>query len=141
MNYRKSDGDDCQAIYHLICMLEEFEFDYDKFKKIYAGQQKGENYYCLVCEADGLVAGFLNMRFEDQLHHVARIGEILEFLILPEYRSMGIGKEMLALAETIAREHGCSEIELDTNQKRAAAHRFYSREGMINTHFKFTKKL
>ena len=55
-----------------------------------------------------------------------------------EFRGRGIGGEMFSLACKIAREHGCSQIELATNQLRHDAHRFYEKQGMKNFHFKYS---
>ena len=41
----------------------------------------------------------------------------------------------------LARQAGCAQIELVTNQRRAGAHRFYQREGMHSTHYGFTLPL
>ena len=41
----------------------------------------------------------------------------------------------------IAKEEGCARLEVDSNQKRVDAHRFYEREGMRKTHFKLVKSL
>ena len=44
-------------------------------------------------------------------------------------------------AYALARQAGCAQIELVTNQRRAGAHRFYRREGMRSTHYGFTLPL
>ena len=139
--YRKSERNDCEGIYRLICELEGKELPPERFSSIYLEQLKNRNYYCLVCERDDHVAGVLNLRFEDQLHHAGRIAEILEFAVGAQYRSQGIGKEMLAEACRIAKEHGCGQIEVACNLRREGAHRFYQREGMEQTHYKFSEKL
>ena len=69
------------------------------------------------------------------------IAEIMEFVVSPLCRNMGIGKEMLERASQIARAFGCVQIEVACNQLRKDAHRFYLREGMQNCHFKFSKSL
>ena len=44
-------------------------------------------------------------------------------------RSRGYGSRLIARLKEEARAHGCSEIQLISNVKREAAHRFYFREG------------
>jgi len=44
-------------------------------------------------------------------------------------RSRGYGACVIARLKEEARAHGCSEIQLISNVKREAAHRFYFREG------------
>ncbi|MDW2796898.1 GNAT family N-acetyltransferase [Clostridium boliviensis] len=141
MKYRKSDLDDCKAIYSLICELENRELPYERFCTIYRKQLSDCNYYCLVCEQDDIVIGVLNIRFESQLHHAEHIAEILEFAVSNTCRSKGIGKELFSQSCEIAKDNGCSHIEVACNQIRKNTHRFYMREGMHNLHFKFSKRL
>jgi len=138
---RKAAETDCRRVYELICALEGRELSFDRFFAIYQKQLKDRHYYCFVCEAEHQVIGVLNLRIEEQLHHAEWIAEILEFAIDAAYRSRGIGREMLAHAFRAAKESGCVQIELACNQLRLDAHRFYEREGMHNSHFKFSGTL
>jgi len=121
--------------------MENKEFSYDRFYAIYQDQLSDCHYYCLVCEQDGAVIGVLNIRFEAQLHHIEQIAEILEFAVADTYRNKGIGKEMFSQSCQIAKNNGCSQIEVACNQLRENTHHFYTREGMNNFHFKFSKRL
>ena len=141
MIYRKSELEDCENVYQLICELENESLDFEMFSKIYKEQQNSFNYYCLLCELNDQVIGLLNMRFEGQLHHAEYIAEIMEFVILPDYRGEGIGKEMFAKACEIAKINGCTRLELSSNQRRKNAHRFYLRKGLENTSYKFSQSL
>lgn len=137
--YRKGTVEDCSAIHRLICELEHKELPYDAFAQIYHAQVSEDRYYCFVCERNSEIIGVLNLRFEGQLHHSSRIAEIIEFAVDPSCRGKGIGAEMFSEACRLAKEHGCTQIELASNQLRADAHRFYQREGMNNFHYKFSK--
>ena len=139
--FRKSTAADCRAVYDLICGMESTALPYDKFAAIYMEQQKNAGYYCLIYEADGKVCGTLNLRFEEQLHHAARIAEIMEFAVAPDCRNCGVGKIMFAEAVKIAKAQGCVQLEVACNQLRHNTHRFYLREGMHNFHFKFSLPL
>lgn len=139
--YRKGNFNDCKGVYDLMCELEQKQLPRERFSEIYRSQVEDPRYYCLVCEQDNKIIGALNLRFEEQLHHTARIAEVLEFAIDPAYRKQGVGKEMFAKACRLAEEAGCVQIELATNQLRTDAHRFYVREGMHNFHYKFSKVL
>ena len=136
--FRKATAADCAAVYKLICDLEQKQLPYDSFSEIFAEQVVDSRFYCLLREEDGCVSAMLNLRFERQLHHASRIAEILEVLVDASCRGQGVGKQMFAEACRIAKETGCSQIELATNQLRTDAHRFYEREGMHNFHYKFS---
>lgn len=132
---------DCQIIYDLICDMEETKLPFETFRCIYFKQIANPRYECLVYEEQGVVLGFINMRYEYQLHHAAVIAEIMEFCVDASVRSKGIGKLLFDTACDHARTSNCVQIEVACNQLRAKTHRFYEREGMKNFHFKFSKPL
>lgn len=141
MVYRKATLMDCEKVYSLICELEGRKLPFEKFREIYCKQINSKDYYCLLGERDNDILAVLNLRFEEQLHHAECIAEIMEFAVYPACRSQGIGKQMLEKAVRIAEAYGCAQIEVACNQLRTASHRFYLREGMKNSHYKFSKRL
>lgn len=138
---RRAVPTDLEAIYSLICELEDTALPRMAFGNIYIEQLNNKNYVCLVYEEDGKVTGVLNMRYEYQLHHAERISEITEFIIEEAYRDKGIGRQLYEYACLEAVKCGCAQIEAASNLKRLDAHRFYLRVGMIKSHYKFTKPL
>lgn len=139
--FRKATREDFEDVYALMCVLEETCFNSEAMYAIFQKQCEDPQYYALVYDDGQSVKGVLNMRFEYQLHHCDKIAEILEFVILEDCRNLGIGKQMLQEAIRIAEEKQCAQIELDSNQKRLAAHRFYERNGFVKTHYKFVKDM
>ena len=135
---------DVDAIWQLVCTLEETELDHDAFTAVFAEQQADGRHVTLVWTEDAVgapVQALMNMRLEMQLHHAAKIAEVQELVVDPSLRGRGVGKELLAAAREAAREAGCVRIELVTNQRRHGAHRFYEREGMHQTHYGYTLDL
>ena len=146
MQHRTLTGGKSKAIndavqLRLICDLENTALPFEKFHEILCRQLNSERYYCLVAEKDMKLLAVMNLRFEEQLHHSECIAEIMEFAVNSAYRSQGVGKQMLEKAAQIAESYGCVQMEAACNQLRADAHRFYLREGMNNSHYKFSKKL
>ena len=138
---RESTSADCQAVYDLVCDMEQTELPYKAFRCIYLKQVASPWYECLVYEQNHKVLGMINVRYENQLHHAACIAEIMEFAVDKSARSKGIGKLLLAYACEDAEYAGCTQIEVACNQLREKTHHFYEREGMNNFHFKFSKPL
>lgn len=132
---------DCAFVYDLICDMEAEELPYDEFTRIFAEQMADGRMLCLVTEDDGEPVGFINLRMERQLHHAARIAEIMELVVASGHRSEGIGAQLFEAACRAARAAGCSQIEVACKQHRARAHAFYERQGMESTHFKFCKQV
>ena len=56
-------------------------------------------------------------------------------------RSRGVGKALLGHLESKARGLGCDVLALDSGAQRAAAHKFYFREGMHIPGFCFRNEL
>lgn len=139
--YRKAGRGDCEDVYGLICELEGRQLPFARFSAIFQDQLNSGRYCCMVCERDGRVAGVVNLRFEEQLHHGGWVAEIMELAVEKASRGQGIGQELFALACRAARDFGCGQIEAASSQTRTGAHRFYLREGMENSHFKFFKAL
>jgi GNAT superfamily N-acetyltransferase len=59
----------------------------------------------------------------------------------PSLRSRGVGATLLKRCEAEAVAHDCRELVLDSGVQRAAAHRFYFREGLVVRAFNFGKTL
>ena len=57
------------------------------------------------------------------------------------HRSQGLGKDLLAHMESVARQLNCDMFTLDSGTQRTQAHAFYFREGMHISSFCFRKKL
>jgi len=54
-------------------------------------------------------------------------------------RSSGIGRALMAYLQQVARERGCTGLDLESGTHRSRAHRFYFREGFFITSFSFRK--
>lgn len=141
MHYRFGTLSDCSQVYALICELEDKQLPYDRFSRIWSKQMDSPDHVSLVCEENGELLGVLNLRFEEQLHHVQLITEIMEIAVRSGLRGRGIGKTLINWAYELAKEKGSTQIEASCNQLRTHAHRFYLREGMNKYHFKFTRNL
>ena len=139
--FRPAEEQDLDAVYALICDMEAKELPYAAFAEIFSVQLANPDYLCLVCELDGAVAAECNLRFEYQLHHAARIAEIMELAVAPGYRRRGLGADLLREAHVAALAQGCVQLELSCNMLRTDAHRFYEREGFRRYHYKFSTPL
>ena len=139
--FRKAVWEDRETVYRLISDMEERQLPFQRFSQIFQRQLENENYCCLIDQRGGQCVGILNLRFEEQLHHGDRVAEIMEFVVDPRHRGNGIGGRLFAHACQVARDHGCSQIEVACNQLRTDTHRFYTRQGMHNFHFKFSRVL
>lgn len=132
---------DCEAVHRLICELEGETLPFADFARIFAEQLADPHYCCLLCDSGREIAGLLNLRMESQLHHAAKVAEILELAVTAAFRSQGIGKMLMAAACRTAKEAGCVRLEAACSRNRPGAHRFYLREGFADTHRRFSMPL
>ncbi len=112
-----------------------------RFDQLYLAQCADERIFSLVWEEDGEVIGFANVRMEDQLHHCARIAEIMELAVEEGCRGRGIGTVLFDRACALSAQAGCVQIELSCSCARHDAHRFYARKGMCLSHRRYIKTL
>lgn len=49
--------------------------------------------------------------------------------VLPELRSRGIGRQLFQFAASMARDHGCRQLKIETQNTNVAACRFYAAMG------------
>ena len=138
---RKMKLEDIDGVYGLICELEEDELPRDEFFGIFTQIVEDEHHVCFVFESNGAVLGLIHLRWEKQLHHAAKIAEVMELCVAGEYRCAGIGKALLSIGREWARDIGCVQLELTCNLNREQAHAFYERENMVKSHFKFSENL
>ena len=127
------------AIYELLCELEGMSLDKEGFHEAYRDYMKDDKMHCLVAEMDKEVAGVLNLRISTMLCRCGQNWGNRRAGSENGMRSQGIGHGLFQEAYHIAREAGCVRFEVSTNRTRLGAHRFYEREGMERSHYRFIR--
>ncbi len=133
--------DDLDAIYELICILENKEIDYEHFSCTYKNHINDNDVICLVYRKGNEVVGFLSLMIHHYLHHNKDVGEIVELVVKDKYRSQGIGHQLLVEVEEKAKMLSLEQIELNTSTYRKDAHRFYEKHGFEMNHYNYTKNV
>lgn len=77
------------------------------------------------------IAGWICMAVQGTIESDAH-AEITGFVVGSEFRSQGVGEQLLARAEAWARARGVTSVRLRSNVIRDRAHAFYLREGYEN---------
>lgn len=93
----------------------------------------------VVAERDAKVVGLMSFHALDLLYGIGKLARITALVVTASQRSAGIGKMLVAKAEELAREAGCTRIELTSNNRRVEAHKFYESLGYEVSHKRFTK--
>jgi GNAT superfamily N-acetyltransferase len=93
-----------------------------------------------VVEADGNIAAVAGWRLVACTTAGRRL-YVDDLVTNAAVRSSGHGKLLLTELTSRARAAGCTVLDLDSGVHRGAAHRFYFREGMTITAYRFTTTL
>ncbi|MCX4962027.1 GNAT family N-acetyltransferase [Streptomyces virginiae] len=86
-------------------------------------------------EAGEVVLGCLQLTYIPGLGRNGQERALVEAVrIRADRRGSGLGAELMRLATERARVRGCGLIQLTSNKRRTAAHRFYERLGFARSH-------
>ncbi|MDR3647159.1 MAG: GNAT family N-acetyltransferase [Candidatus Babeliales bacterium] len=75
---------------------------------------------------NGKICGFLAFDFSDSFIK-GPSGKIDTLIVKQEYRSLGIGKQLVSHAENYAKQLGCTLISVTSSNPRIGAHKFYEK--------------
>jgi len=89
----------------------------------------------------GRVVGFLDMEFRQRLGHPRPQAWVNDLIVTESVRGQGVGHELLARAEELARGRGCFRMSLETGNWRERTHSFYRGEGWTDNGKWFVKLL
>ncbi len=138
---RRAVSGDFEAVFRLICLLEDDTIDRGELSRIYEENLADRDIVYLVAEVDGVVSGFGSLHIQRLLHHAGPVGEIEELIVSMEARGQGIGGKLFEKLSRIATDRHCLVLEVSSNLERKKAHTFYQRRGLKQTHAKLTKAL
>jgi GNAT superfamily N-acetyltransferase len=82
----------------------------------------------LVWDESGIL-GFLSLHFIPQIALPGDFARISYFAVDENARSLGIGLQLEEAATRLARERGCTLMEVHCHSRRTRAHEFYRRQG------------
>src|SRR5258708_38555794 len=89
---------------------------------------------------DGEVAGVTVFRVVEKTHSGRDL--YCDDLVTDESRrSTGVGRAMMEYLQKMAHERSCDTFSLDSGCQRRQAHKFYFREGMTISSFRFDKSV
>lgn len=137
---RSARSADIEALYAMLCELENEVLDKKRFEEVFLKNLENETIIYVMAELDTLPVGMASCHVQLVLHHAAPIAEIQEMYVKPELRSRGIGQRLIEAIKIFARQQGADQLEVTSNQIRTETHRFYEREGFRKSHYKMVRK-
>lgn len=127
---------DFDKIYGFVCALQNKVFDKVIMQQLFVQNINNENNIYLIAESGAEAVGYASCHIQLLLHHAARVAEIQEMYVMPEYRSAGVGKELMKTIKAKAEVKGAVQLEVTTRVIRKEAIKFYVREEFEDTHKK-----
>src|SRR5690242_7849797 len=83
----------------------------------------------LGAQGDGRVVGTVAVTAIPFLEREGHWGRIVALVVSAEYRGRGVGRQLVAAAETAAGDLGCVRMEVTSSRRRTESHPFYRRLG------------
>lgn len=140
--YRDATAADLPFIVHLM-VIDDVATPMDDAADPHAGHylaalaaiDADPNQRLIVVEQAGLPVGTFQLTFIPGLMRKGMWRGLVESVhVIPERRSQGIGRRMMAWAVDTCRARGCGMVQLTSNKKRLDAHRFYRTLGFQQSH-------
>ena len=96
----------------------------------------------IVAHANGEIIGTLQLMFLPHLSHQGGMrAQVSSVRVAEQFRSQGIGTDMMKWVLKRARERGCLLMQLTSSKSRTDAHRFYEKLGFEKTNIGMKIKL
>ncbi|WP_042457255.1 GNAT family N-acetyltransferase [Neobacillus dielmonensis] len=140
MGIRKARVEDCQQIFLLLNQLDYHDtelFLKEKVEKLLMDP----NEELLVFEEEHSVIAFISVHYIPQLAVKGDFARISYFAVDKTIRSKGIGRQIEEHCTDLALNRNCDRMEVHCHSRRENAHRFYMRQGFIESPKYFIKML
>ena len=113
-----------------------------RYAQAFAAIDSDPNNELILLEADGQLAGMMQLTFIPYLTHTGSWRCLVEGVrVARAFRGRGFGSRMLERAIERARERGCGLVQLTSDKQRPDALRFYETLGFRATHEGFKLRL
>ncbi len=137
LHIRPAAPDDIKVMTTLLKELFENESDFHfRPVKQRAGLRrliKDPNAAVLVAERDSLVVGMCTVQMVISTAEGGRSGWVEDLIVHSKFRGQGIGRELLAAAESWAEDHKVSRLQLLADSHNKPAAEFYHAQGWDTT--------
>jgi PhnO protein len=133
---RRAVDQDVQAVYRLLCDLEQTTFQERRFIDLYRTNLQDERIGYFIAQVHDRVVGFASVHINVLLHHCGAVGEVQELMVAPDFRRQGVGRRLLGALTEWCRAQGALQLEVTCNNRRVEAQAFYQANGFVHTHQK-----
>ena len=125
-------------------LLSELGYPTDPFQaqhRLREAVADPNSHVLVMSDADGKVVGLLSAQMAPYFPNGSRHLRVTALVVATSHRRTGIGESLLASAEDLAINSGCTGIELTTAESRTGAHAFYERIGFKRTSLRYFRSV
>ncbi len=147
---------DAQQLRDCVIELQNFEREIDP--RMPSGEEIVDDYIvammfrCRMCEGqvlvadvDGEIAGYVTLlnrvQSDDLDDGNLEFGLVADLLVRKAHRGTGLGRELMAAAESVAKEHDVRWLRISVMSKNAAARELYASSGFSEIYVELEKDL
>lgn len=113
----------------------------ESIRERWDGWSAAGNRALVAATEDGQLLGTVTLHTMMVLHRTYPVGRITALVVDEPLRGGGIGRALVAAAETLLAEQGCRLLEITSHNRLAEAHAFYEHLGYERTSIRLAKKL
>jgi ribosomal protein S18 acetylase RimI-like enzyme len=135
---RQANLSDAPEVKRLLGQLGYPDLEFEAVKEKIIAYQK-DNYRLFIAEVDDQIASFISLHWFELMHWKDKLGRITSFCVDENFRSKGVGKQIMDYVEKFLFDQGCIKIEVTSNNRRARAHDFYLKLGYVEDARRFMK--
>jgi GNAT superfamily N-acetyltransferase len=95
----------------------------------------------VAAQLDGQLLGVITLHSMIVLHRPKPVGRVSALVVDARLRGSGVGRALMAAAESSLKDAGCGLIEITSNKRLVDAHAFYEHLGYIRTSIRLAKDL
>ncbi|WP_428391820.1 GNAT family N-acetyltransferase [Lichenicoccus sp.] len=95
----------------------------------------------LLAIRDDDIVGLIALHFAIILHAREPVARVTALVVRDEERGAGLGRLLVDAGDDLARQAGCSVLELTTAVARTEAHTFYRKLGFTNSSLRFSRAI
>ena len=111
-------------------------------KKIYNKIILYPNYKIYVARYNNKIVGTFSLIILDNIIHLGKSSGLVEAVVVDKnFRSKGIGKNMMEYAINMCKQNNCYKMSLSSNINRKKAHKFYEGLGFKKHGYSFIIKI
>ncbi len=105
----------------------------DEARRLFdAALDPDKNLHFIVAEKDGTLVGMLSLTIGQSSYKISPFAWCDDFFVSEEYRRLGVGRALMAQAQLVATNSGCSNILVGVGNQERQSLAFYARRGFVD---------